>query len=97
MHDPNVVLGVHGNAHGGTDDPMVGKRLRPEWVDFELGRFNAGGSDRGFLLEDSGNNPKSGKKREKDPDETKFVIHCFLHFQARRCGFTVIACPPEFF
>src|SRR5260370_34465568 len=80
MHDPNVVLRVHRDTHGGTDDPMVGKRLRPEWVDFELGRFNAGGSDRGFLLEDSGNNPKSGKKREKGRDRMKFVFQDFLPF-----------------
>src|SRR5260370_16594193 len=72
MHDPNVVLGVHGNTHGGTDDPMVGKRLRPEGVDFELGRFYAGGGDGSALLKDRGANPTPRPNLQKNPAQIDF-------------------------
>jgi hypothetical protein len=62
MDDPDVVLGVHGYANGHTLDPMVGKRLRPKWVNFKLRSFDGGSSDGGSFLEDRGNDAESGEK-----------------------------------
>src|SRR5712692_10310805 len=94
MDDPDMVLGVHGYTDGHAEDPMVGKRLRPKGVHFKLRRLDTGSSDGGSFLEDGGNDPESGEKREKNPDQMKFVLHCSSTSQALRCGLAVIAYPP---
>jgi hypothetical protein len=35
MDDPYVVARVHGDSDGRTEEPMIGKRLRPEGIDLE--------------------------------------------------------------
>ena len=49
VHDPDVILRVDGNAGDGSEQPVVGKRLRPERIDLERRRRLArqhGGRER---------------------------------------------------
>jgi hypothetical protein len=54
VDDPDVVFGVDGKSDGLAEDPVVGKRLGPERVDFEARRHNAGGLDHGTAVEQGG-------------------------------------------
>ena len=97
MNNPNVVLGVHRDANGRADDPMVRKRLWPQRIDFKLRRFDAGGSDGGPLLEDDRNDTERGEKSEKSGYRNKLVLHDFLHSPALLFArFTVIPTRPGF-
>jgi hypothetical protein len=78
-----VVLRVHGDTHGGTDDPMVGKGLRPKWVDFKLRRFNAGGFNGSPFLEKQGSDAEHREKREEASAYINSSVHdCPPHCDA---------------
>ena len=94
MNNPNVVLGIHRDANGRADDPMVRKRLWPQRVHFELWRFDAGGGDGSAPLEDDGDDAEPCEKSEKGGYRDKFMLHHFppLSGVVRR-GTAVIGCP----
>src|SRR5260370_9282503 len=57
MNDPNVVLGVHRNTHGRTDDPMVRKGFRPQGANFKLRRLDTDGFAGTALFAEHGTSP----------------------------------------
>ncbi|HKI71677.1 MAG TPA: hypothetical protein VKA81_04810, partial [Verrucomicrobiae bacterium] len=96
MHDPDVVLAVHGHTNGHAQDPMVRKRLWPQRVHFKLRRLDARGSDGSALFEEGGNDPERDEKSEKGCGHLRFVFHHFppLSGVVRR-GTAVIGYPPN--
>ena len=52
VDNPDVILGVDGDADDVADDPMVGKRLGPEWLYFEARGLHSGSLNDGSSLKD---------------------------------------------
>ena len=77
MHDPDMILAVHGYTDGHAQDPMVRKRLRPQGVHFKLRHVDTCGGDSCPLFEDGRKDPKPRKKSEKGRDYMKFALHRF--------------------
>jgi len=75
MHDPDVVLGVHGDADCLADHPVIRERLRPHRIHFERGHLNRGSFHGSAFLEKSRSKPKRGNEGEKNPANTKIPFH----------------------
>src|SRR5580698_5851391 len=43
MDDPHVILGIDRHANGLAEDPVIGQRLGPGEIDFEMRRRDVGG------------------------------------------------------
>ncbi len=78
MNNPNVILGVHGDADGSTDNPMVGKRLRPHGIHFEARRLEARGFRGRLFLEHGRTDHQSDEEREKSCSGKEIALHGFL-------------------
>jgi hypothetical protein len=78
MNNPNVILGVHGDADGSADNPMVGKRLRPHGINFEARSLDARSFRGCFSLEHGRTDRKSDEEREKSCCGKSITLHGFL-------------------
>ena len=50
MHDIHVVAGINRHTNAAAQQPVVGQRLGPERIHFEMGH-HAGGTGGGYLTE----------------------------------------------
>ncbi len=75
MDDPNVILGIHGDADGLPHDPMIGQRLGPHRVHFEPRSLHPGRLHHRPSCQSVRPHSECGKSREKCGANAEIAFH----------------------
>ena len=75
MNDPDMVVGIGGDADHVAHDPVVGQRLGPHRVYFESWRQSSGRLNNGSLAENRGAYSECDGERQESRSNVKTALH----------------------
>ena len=78
VNNPDVVLGIHGDPDGHALNPMVGKRLGPQRIDFEARRLDSRGRNSSLFFQHDGTGCEPNEQSEESRRPIEVAFHILL-------------------